>query len=88
MKRTPDTDFCGECCRPIDVETRTHRHNGTAMCKSRTATMAEGREIVTVFDALTATLIANSDRDPRDLNNWLLHPAADGNKGYRTWRVS
>lgn len=86
--------LCGECCQELDIrnpKAPTHKHNGTSICRSKTAPMANGPELVPDTVMLERQAFNERHRaildahDPLDRNNWSYKPASDGNKAIRTY---
>ena len=81
-------NYCGECLREIkgrypDI---VHSEDSTPMCKARPVRTQFGNPIEFEVDTVTRDRIAASGLDPRCHEYWEVHAAADGNKGWRSWK--
>lgn len=56
------------------------------MCAARKPKDAHGEVLEFQVDTKTRDAIAASGLDPRNHEYWEVHAAADGNKGWRSWR--
>lgn len=79
-------DYCGECCGVIDISdpSRVIHKDGTPLCPPRKPKEWSGKEIE--IKPIDRRKRDRSKADPRDRNNWILHPAADGNKPWMEWK--
>lgn len=81
-------NYCGECLHEIKGEYPhiVHSEDATPMCKARPVAAKFGDPIEFEVDTVTRDRIAASGLDPRCHEYWEVHAAADGNKGWRSWR--